>query len=434
MTAERSGQINCSPARAAKAADARQTAEKSGRAGVLWSRMAVALLLLLLVGRVAAQGLSRQEAYRRAAELTALGQAMFLDPSLSASGKLACASCHRPAHAFGPPNDLAVQLGGADLRQAGVRAVPSLKYLNAAPQFTEHFFDSDDEADESIDNGPTGGLTWDGRVDRGRDQARLPLLSPFEMANAGAAEVTAQVARAPYAPKLRALFGVDVVSDPEQTLRAVTTALEAYEEDPIFYPYSSKYDAYLEGKAQLTSEEARGLKLFLDPKKGNCTHCHIAERGLDGTPPQFTDYGLVAIGVPRNPKIPANADPTYFDLGVCGPLRTDMKAHAAYCGLFLTPTLRNVATRKTFFHNGRFHSLRDAVAFYATRDTSPEHWYPVDASGHVHKFDDLPRPYFENVNVEPPFDRKPGDPPALSEQEIDDIVAFLRTLTDDFTR
>jgi cytochrome c peroxidase len=391
-------------------------------------------MLLLLVEHVAAQGLSRQEAYRRAAELTALGQAIFVDPSLSASGKLACASCHSPAHAFGPPNDLAVQLGGADMRQAGVRAVPSLKYLNTDPQFTEHFFDSDDEADESIDNGPTGGMTWDGRADRGRDQARLPLLSPYEMANASAADVAARVARSPYAHDLPALFGVGVFSDPERVFGAVTTALEAYEEDPIFYPYSSKYDAYLAGKTQLTLREARGLKLFLDPEKGNCTHCHIAERGLDGTPPQFTDYGLVAIGVPRNRRIPANADSTHFDLGVCGPLRTDMKGHAAYCGLFLTPTLRNVATRKTFFHNGLLHSLREAVAFYATRDTNPERWYLVNASGHVQKFDDLPSRYVQNVNVEPPFDRKPGDSPSLSEQDIDDIVAFLQTLTDGFLR
>ena len=71
---------------------------------------------------------------------------------------------------------LAVQLGGKDMRQPGMRAVPSLKYLQVVPQFTEHYFESDDEGDDSIDNGPTGGLTWDGRVDRGRDQARIPLL------------------------------------------------------------------------------------------------------------------------------------------------------------------------------------------------------------------------------------------------------------------
>jgi cytochrome c peroxidase len=396
-------------------------------------RAAIILLLVLLAAQVAAQGLSRTAAFRRAEDLTMVGREIFFDPSLSASSKLACATCHSPAYAYGPPNDISVQFGGPDMHLPGIRAVPSLMYLNAAPQFTEHYFESDDEGDESIDNGPTGGLTWDGRVDRGRDQARLPLLSPYEMANATAADVAERAARAPYAQKLRALFGSDVFGDPEQALRAVTTALEAFEEDPsTFYPYSSKYDAYLAGKAVLSPQEARGLQAFQDPAKGNCSHCHVSERGRDGTAPQFTDYGLVAIGVPRNPAIAANADPSHHDLGVCGPERTDLRDHPEYCGLFLTPTLRNVAVRHTFFHNGVLHSLRDAVAFYATRDTDPARWYPRDADGSIRKFDDLPAAYRENLNDEPPFDRRPGDPPALSEQDIGDISAFLRTLTDGY--
>jgi cytochrome c peroxidase len=180
----------------------------------------------------------------------------------------------------------------------------------------------------------------------------------------------------------------------------------------------------------LTPQEARGLEIFNDPDKGNCAGCHISERGNDGTPPQFSDFGLIALGLPRNPEIPANADPTYFDLGVCGPLRTDLQDRPEYCGLSRTPTLRNVATRESFFHNGVFHTLRKAVEFYATRDTKPERWYPVSADGQVHKFDDLPSRYLENLSVEPPFNRDLGDPPAMSDAEIDDLVAFLKTLTD----
>lgn len=158
----------------------------------------------------------------------------------------------------------------------------------------------------------------------------------------------------------------------------------------------------------------------------------MSERGRDGTAPQFTDYGLVAIGVPRNYEIAANAHPSYDDLGVCGPERTDLRDHPEYCGLFLTPTLRNVALRHTFFHKGELHSLRDAVAFYATRDTDPARWYPRNADGRIRKFDDLPAAYRDNLNDEPPFDRHVGDPPALSERDIDDITAFLRTLTDGY--
>jgi cytochrome c peroxidase len=381
--------------------------------------------------QVAAGGLSRAEVRRQAAGLATLGRALFYDPRLSASGWQACASCHDPGHAFGPANADAVQLGGPDLRRPGLRAVPSIKYLQAVPAFTEHFFASEDDADPSVDNGPTGGLTWDGRVDRGRSQARIPLLSPFEMANASPDAVVARVLQAGYGGQLRAIFGDAILEDRSAVFAAIVKAFEVYEQDwRTFYPYSSKYDAYLAGQATLTPAEARGLRLFNDPEKGNCGGCHISERGNDGTPPQFTDYGLIAIGVPRNPEIPANADPAYYDLGLCGPLRADFKGREDYCGLFRTPSLRNVALRKSFFHNGIFHDLRRAVEFYATRDTDPGRWYPRNPDGSVHKFDDLPPQYWKNLSDEPPFDRKPGDPPALTEAEIDDVVAFLNTLTD----
>jgi cytochrome c peroxidase len=342
-------------------------------------------------------GMSRAEVRRRAGGLAALGRALFFDARLSASGRQACASCHDPGHAFGPANARAVELGGGDLRQPGLRAVPSIKYLQVVPAFTEHFFASEDDADPSVDNGPTGGLTWDGRVDRGHSQARIPLLSPFEMANASPDAVALRVLDAGYGQDLRAIFGDTILEDRSAVFEAIVKAFEVYEQDwRTFYPYSSKYDAYLAGFATLTPAEQRGLELFNDPEKGNCAGCHISERGNDGTPPQFTDYGLIALGLPRNPEIPANADPTYFDLGLCGPLRTDFQGREDYCGLFRTPTLRNVATRKTFFHNGVFHDLRRAVAFYATRDSNPERWYPRNPDGSVHKFDDLPPQYLEN--------------------------------------
>lgn len=378
-------------------------------------------------------GLSRPQAYARAAALGALGRKLFFDPSLSASGQMACATCHDPRHAFGPPNALAVQSGGADMRQPGMRAVPSLKYLQVVPQFSEHYFDSDEEGDSSIDNGPTGGLTWDGRVDRRRDQARVPLLAPFEMANAAPAELVARVRKAGYAGELRALYGDAIFADIGQAFAAVAEALEVYQQDDrAFYPYSSKYDAYLAGRVTLAPQEARGLALFEDPAKGNCASCHRSRRGKDGTPPQFTDYGLIALGVPRNPAIAANAAPAFFDLGACGPLRRDLAGRAEYCGLFRTPTLRNVALRQTFFHNGLVHSLRQAIAFYAERDSDPGKWYPRGADGGVRKFDDLPQQYQANINKEPPFGGRAGDPPALSAAEIDDIAAFLTTLTDGY--
>ncbi|HEX9449640.1 MAG TPA: cytochrome c peroxidase [Dongiaceae bacterium] len=377
--------------------------------------------------------MTRAQAYAEAKALAAIGARLFRDPRLSGSRQIACTTCHDPTHAFAPANKLAVQLGGSDLHRPGLRAVPSLRYLQAVPQFSEHFFDSEDEADESVDNGPTGGLTWDGRVDSKAAQAEIPLLSDFEMGNRTADDVVDTATQAGYVTELAGILGGDIRRDRQAAFNGILAALQAYQEDPvIFFPYGSKYDAYLAGKAQLTDQEQRGLSAFTDEAKGNCASCHIAARARDGTAPQFTDYGLIAIGVPRNKAIPADADPAYFDLGLCGPLRTDFKTDPDYCGMFRTPSLRNVATRHVFFHNGVIHSLHDAVAFYATRDSDPGRWYPRRADGSVNKFDDLPAAYRANLNSDPPFDNVPPVRARLSATEIDDIVAFLGTLTDGY--
>jgi cytochrome c peroxidase len=126
------------------------------------------------------------------AAMTDIGRALFFDASMSASAKVACATCHDPRHAFGPSNDSPVQHGGSDGRRFGLRAVPSLMYAQNIPPFTEHYFD--DEGDDSVDQGPAGGRTWDGRAQSAHDQARLPLFSPFEMANASADAVVTSAA------------------------------------------------------------------------------------------------------------------------------------------------------------------------------------------------------------------------------------------------
>ena len=75
------------------------------------------------------------------------------------------------------------------------------------------------------------------------------------------------------------------------------------------------------------------------------------------------------------------------------------------------PSLRNVAITAPYFHNGRFGTLAEVIGFYVRRDTHPEEWYPIAANGMVQKFDDLP---------------------ALSAGEIEDVIAFLNTLTDGY--
>jgi cytochrome c peroxidase len=364
------------------------------------------------------------------AAVSAIGRALFFDAALSGSGKVACASCHDAQRAFGPPNGAPVQRGGSLGRSYGVRAVPSLMYGQNIPPFTEHHFD--DEGDDGIDQGPAGGRTWDGRAQSAHEQARLPLFSPFEMANPDEGGVVNKVRRASYAAQFRDTFGSKVFDDRAAAFKAILMALEIFEESPAeFYPYTSKYDAWLRRQVSLSAEESRGLNAFNDPAKGNCARCHPSAV-RKGAFPQFTDFGYAAIGAPRNPAIPANANPQYFDLGLCGPLRRDLADRPEYCGLFRTPTLRNVATRRSFFHNGVVHRLDEAVRFYAERDVQPQKWYRRGPGG-VRKFDDLPLRYAANIDVQPPFDRRAGESPALNEGDIRDIVAFLNTLTDGYS-
>ncbi len=371
-------------------------------------------------------------ALARAAAISALGRQLFFDPGLSKSGSMSCATCHDPKNHFAPANALSVQLGGPKRDRPGTRATPSLTYTAATPFFTEHYYESEDEGDESIDQGPAGGRTWDGRVNRARDQAGIPLLAANEMANESEAAVVKRVS-VRYAAQMRGLYGKNIFSEPHRAFVAIGEALESYLETPAeFGPYTSKYDAFLRGTAPLTAQELRGLATFNDPSKGNCAHCHKSSLTPIGNLPEFTDFGFAALAVPRNPAIAANSNPNYFDLGACGPQRKDLATRPEFCGLFKAPSLRNVASRKSFYHNGVFHTLREAVDFYATRDTNPERWYPVAADGTVRKFDDLPAEYQHNVSFEPPFGRRPGEPPALTGQDVDDIVAFLQTLTDGF--
>jgi cytochrome c peroxidase len=412
-----------------------------------------------------------------------LGRKMFYDPSLSGSGQLSCASCHSPANAYGPPNDLAVQFGGRDLRKPGLRAVPSLTYIGSTPIFTigpnSNIADNDEppqarvpvpgvkiasvakadaaaakeayetvprggldwaggamallaEADENV---PRGGLDWDGRATTIQRQALGSLLDPNGMHNNSVAEVLDHIKRAPYAEDLRDLFGPTLFEQPVLAVNEALFAIVRYQlEEPSFHPFDSKYDAYLAGKAKLSAAEARGLRLFEDPNKGNCSSCHIDKPSRDGRqPPTFTDYQFEALGAPRNRDIPANSDPNYYDLGLCGPLRKNYADTAPYCGLFKTPSLRNVAMRKVFFHNGVFHSLEEVIHFYVERETNPAKWYPRLANGEIDRYNDLPAKYKQNINViDAPFNRKEGDEPALNDEEIADVIAFLKTLTDDY--
>lgn len=360
-----------------------------------------------------------------------VGEKMFFDKSLSASGQLACASCHDPEHAHASPNGFAVQLGGKHMNRLGTRAVPSLNYTEATPPYADLL----DNPDGISQPGPGGGYTQDGRASTLAEQASIPLLNQDEMANDKPSQIVAKLRKAAYAELFRAAFGADIFKNDKQAFLAALEALQAYQlEDPSFHPYDSKYDLYAGNKigGNLTPQEMRGFAVYSDPNKGNCFACHYNGAGLNGSVRLFTDFTYAAIGVPRNMDIPANRNPRYFDLGICARPDHKKSADKRYCGMFKTPTLRNVATRKVFFHNGQLKSLRDVIRFYNTRDTQPELWYPTK-NGEVQKYNDLPQAYRANIDTQAPLDgRKPGSAGAMSEQDMDDLEAFLNTLTDHY--
>jgi cytochrome c peroxidase len=101
--------------------------------------------------------------------------------------------------------------------------------------------------------------------------------------------------------------------------------------------------------------------------------------------------------------------------------------------MFKTPTLRNTAVRRAFFHNGVFQTLQQVMDFYNFRDTNPEKVYPLGVDGKAQKYNDIPVQYHANVDVsDPPFNRHPGETPAMTAQDEADIIAFLKALNDGY--
>lgn len=358
-----------------------------------------------------------------------IGQQIFTDQTLSASGRMSCSSCHIPAAGHFAPGTgsggIGTLDGGAALDQQGGRKSPSMRYLRFAPAFN---FDAEGT--------PNGGFFWDGRATSLADQASKPFFNPVEMALPDHAALAERATRASWAAAFRSQFGEGIFADPDATLDRIAFALQQFQKESAdFAPFTSKYDAFLAGTTQLSDVELRGLALFNNPAKGNCAACHPSGKSADGSPPLFTDFSYDNLGVPRNPAIKANADPAFFDLGLCGPNRPDLAGRNDLCGAFKVPTLRNVAVGGPYFHNGRFATLKEALRFYVRRDTNPEEFYPLRADGSVDKFNDLPLALRGYVNTsEAPYNRKPGDVPALNEAELDELAAFLGTLTDGYTR
>jgi len=330
-----------------------------------------------------------------------LGKLLFFETSLSTPPGQSCAQCHDPLVAFADPETELPVSRGAVHGLYGNRNDMPVSYSMYVPALHK-------DEEEGI---WVGGLFWDGRANSLAEQAQGPPLNPLEMANPDMNTIASRLEALPYADRFREIYGEEALATPQAAFDNMADAIAAYEQSAEVNPFSSKYDHWLRGEASFTEQEERGFALFVSENKGNCVACHPHQSADENIPPMFTDFTYDNLGTPRNPEnpfysLPAEFNPDgydYKDLGL-GITVNDPNEN----GKFRVPTLRNIALTKPYMHNGVFKSLFSVLAFYNSRDIT-----------------DWPDPEVrENVNTE-----EMGDL-GLTNQEMEDIVAFLHTLTD----
>lgn len=359
-----------------------------------------------------------------------LGKMIFNDSNLSEPRGLACVACHQANTGFAGNNGSGIGVAqGSKPGAIGLRNTMTNSYAGFVPEFEFHTANGLTEA--------VGGHFWDGRIDTLALQALGPFLNPLEMNNPDRKAVVDKIAASSYADSFKQEFGATIFSDTDTAFTKIGLAIDAFERAEL-QPFDSKYDAMVLGKASFTLQEARGMELFMNPNKANCASCHLMNPN-SGNPQDslFSEFSFYATGVPRNTKIPKNAGPAFYDLGLCGPDRSAPVLPATvapgytidnFCGQFRMPTLRNVAQRQAFMHNGFFTDLSEVVRFYSTRISDPTKWYGANVTTN-----DLPSKYVNNIElVKAPFNRTASQGPMLTEAEVTDVVAFLRTLTDGY--
>ena len=356
-----------------------------------------------------------------------LGKQLFFDPMLSHPDGQSCATCHDPKAGFTDPDKSIPVSKGVFPERFGNRNSPTAAYMAFSPAF--HF-----DAKEEL---YVGGQFWDGRAATLAEQAKQPLLNPVEMANPDKATVIKDIRKSAYVALFRQVYGPDSLNDVEQAYEFVADAIAAFENTHQFNAFTSKYDDYLAGKVKLTRQEQRGLKLYEAEDKGNCAACHpLWPDENNGTPPLFTDFTYDNLGVPATPNNPFYLLPKEFnpdgkkflDIGLAANPQVKADGRASQeRGKVKVPTLRNIELTAPYMHNGYFNDLRNVVDFYNTRDSKPACPNPLTAEADAIRQDCWPAAEVkENVNTEELGNLK------LTDQEVDDIVVFMRTLTDGY--
>lgn len=347
---------------------------------------------------------------------TGLGAQLFADVNLSLNRTQSCSTCHDPEHAFIDPRNngvgSAVSMGDDGL-SLGDRNAPTITYAQLTPSF--HFNNTGE---------PVGGQFHDGRAVGLAAQASGPPINPIEM---GMPDKTAVIERitenGEYVHAFQQLFGSNIFDNIENAYTAMTEAIAEFEMNTEFAAFDSKYDRSrntYDGPSpyKMTAQESLGETLFFSAQFTNCRLCHQLNTIPGRSRELFTNHRYFNIGVPANKQVRAvnGTPPDHIDNGLLENPEIDELIHR---GKFKVPTLRNVAITAPYMHNGVFGDLRTVILFYDkfnnfNRTLNPETglaWNNPEIG--------------ETVSIE--LLEQGG---ALSDDEVDSIVAFLKTLTD----
>jgi len=309
----------------------------------------------------------------------ALGKKLFFDTRLSRDGTVACATCHDVGRGFTDQRALFEGVGGKIGRRNSPNAMNALFF---ATQF------------------------WDGRAKTLEDQAKLPLINPIEMGQPDGAAVEKSIAGdATYQAEFKAAYGKGV------NYTDIARAIASFERTLVFI--DAPFDRFLAGDTKAISEEAKqGWALFNG--KGRCTACHqLSSSSPIGTDNRFHNVGVSArhqdfeklatraLAVLAKDDSSEQQDKLALETDLSELGRFVVTKNRSDIGAFKTQQIRNVGVSAPYMHDGSLSTLWDVMDHYNKGGES--------------------NPYLDG-GIEPL---------ALSEPEIDQLVAFMFALTDD---
>jgi cytochrome c peroxidase len=266
-----------------------------------------------------------------------------------------------------------------------------------------------------------GGQFHDGREHNLAGQAGGPPTNPIEMGMPSKAAMVERLQENPtYVAALQSLYGEAIFSDNEKSYAAMADSIAHFERTELFAPFDSKYDRYLKGEYQMTEQEELGRTLFFSQQFTNCNLCHQLNTSQRHPQETFTNYQYHNIGVPTNIEgRKKNGVPV--DTADTGLLNNPQVDDAKQAGKFKVPTLRNVAVTGPYMHNGVFKDLRTVVLFYDKYNSRSSKRQVNPETGRAWGAPEVP----QNLSL---TELETG--PALKDERIDALVAFMKTLTD----